>query len=498
MACARVTLQAKPTPAPWPRQAWQFACLSLALARWPRRPWASAGSGEPSHDTAAAPGLPARHLLGVRDGLVVLLLLVLQPALRLDPRLFGLVGGGCQLGPGLLALVGLASQRDVGLADLVLELPQPLPQGVCLADQGLLPALQHPRVALALEQLALAISERSGDGDALLLQLAPGLCDHPQVLRALSLLLRLQGRALALELSADLLDPPPVLLLRPLVLALEGPPLHFELLGVLLRLGPRLYQLILQPLPLHAASLARHRRAALGRQPLRLRARGAGLELLHLRAQRGLAVRRGAVPGLEPVLAHARGLDVCQSLPQLGAGVLQLRLRGLRLLLHADGRLLLLVDAGAGLGELRPHRVQLGAGGALLLRGTLPEGNRVALQAPLPLRRCHHRAMRLRHPPRGRLHGGTPGARQGHRGHPVHGGPQLPADVGDGLGVGVAVGVEPLLPGPQGVHELLVGKPRVPHAHQSLLAGQCLLELLPVLATHALFAHRALVPLRLE
>mmetsp|Transcript_85348 Transcript_85348/g.222733 ORF Transcript_85348/g.222733 Transcript_85348/m.222733 type:complete len:244 (-) Transcript_85348:1300-2031(-) len=33
MACARVTLQAKPTPAPWPRQAWQFACLSLALAR---------------------------------------------------------------------------------------------------------------------------------------------------------------------------------------------------------------------------------------------------------------------------------------------------------------------------------------------------------------------------------------------------------------------------------------------------------------------------------
>mmetsp|Transcript_95019 Transcript_95019/g.301492 ORF Transcript_95019/g.301492 Transcript_95019/m.301492 type:complete len:353 (+) Transcript_95019:795-1853(+) len=191
-------------------------------------------------------------------------------------------------------------------------------------------------------------------------------------------------------------------------------------------------------------------------------------------------------------------LNVRQDFPEARLGILELRGLRRRLLPHARERLPSLVHLALRLCQLGLRRFQLRASCTLLLGCLLAQFDCPLLQELVLSRSGGDRAVGRGHAAGGGQQGHAAGTGEGRRRQLVHGASQLSANLLGGDSVAVVVIIEPVLPCSQHLHDLLVGQPRVLHPHERFFPSQGLLELLPVLFSDGLAAHRMFLPLGLQ
>mmetsp|Transcript_52987 Transcript_52987/g.113673 ORF Transcript_52987/g.113673 Transcript_52987/m.113673 type:complete len:323 (+) Transcript_52987:676-1644(+) len=283
-----------------------------------------------------------------------------------------------------------------------------------------------------------------------------------------------------------------------LSLALQGIALLGQLLGIALRLQLRRRQLLLESAPLARCHLGSSERTALAGEALGAHLRGCCLEALQLRARGVLRLVDNALLRLDLMLATFGRAEVLESRLSLPPNAHEFLLRGPEILLQDRPLTHPFLQLALHLLQLRPLGVQLRARGALAVCCLLAPFHGLALHLAMPLHCGLHRAPCGRDTAGSRLEGCAPGSGEGNRRHLLQHATQVTADALDGLSGSVIVGVKPLLPSVQHLHELLVRKPCILYSHEGLLPCQGLLELLPVLPAHSFVAHGALLPLRLQ
>mmetsp|Transcript_57381 Transcript_57381/g.126023 ORF Transcript_57381/g.126023 Transcript_57381/m.126023 type:complete len:479 (+) Transcript_57381:3-1439(+) len=256
-----------------------------------------------------------------------------------------------------------------------------------------------------------------------------------------------------------------------------------------------LVQLLLELLPLQSTGLGLHAgqpSRALAGEALGLRLGSLGRHPFHVGLQGGLALRGEADLRFELMLHCTHRLHISGGGMVLRLGLLQLRVPGLGAGLLALQGLLRLVELlfqvlhlGLDFGPLplllfhRGGAVLEGGGLSLQLTG-LGHGRRERCALP-----CHA--------PGGGLQGSRGRVTERRRGHPRH---RRCEDLGGLLagGQGACILLQPCQPGLAGLGKALISEAQVPLPHGSLLPLQGLLELLPVLSTHHLIAHRSSLP----
>mmetsp|Transcript_1038 Transcript_1038/g.2272 ORF Transcript_1038/g.2272 Transcript_1038/m.2272 type:complete len:338 (-) Transcript_1038:520-1533(-) len=201
---------------------------------------------------------------------------------------------------------------------------------------------------------------------------------------------------------------------------------------------------------------------------------------------------------LQFVLPHTRGLDLAQSLLDLGFGLLQGRIASTHLILGLRLRILGFLRLALQIQQMQLHRFQLRGCCTMLLCCLLAPSDGFAFEVLVALFCGLYRAARGGDATGSCLQGSATSTRERCCRHLLHGATQLAADAFHRRCQTILVLVEPFLPCPHHLHQPLISQTCVLHPHQGLLASKGLLELLPVLLPDGLAAHRALLPSRLE